>query len=121
MTVARPAKLVGNDFTQRTIGVDRSAAIRALTGGQPVVYALRLSDGVIKIGCSEHLELRRKNVEAGAQILAFRPGTLDDEKAIHATLVPHRARGFEFYHPTPEVIDVVNEMREHFNLPPLES
>jgi hypothetical protein len=105
--------------TARMRDLDRAQALRALTMNESVVYALRLNGGIIKIGCSASLHNRRRFVEAGAEILAFRFGTYEDEQAIHASLVPHRARGREYYHPTAEVLAVVNDMRDDFNLPHL--
>ena len=86
---------------------DRAQAIRALTGGEQVVYAARLPDGTVKIGCSGNLASRRRCIAPGAEILGFMPGDYDDEQAIHQTLKAHRARGWEYYHPTPAVLAVV--------------
>lgn len=94
---------------------DRNAALRALQGCESVVYAMRVDGGIIKIGWTTQLVTRRENLVG--QILGFRPGDYDDEQAIHASLIEHRARGREFYHPTPEVMAVVNDIRGHFNLP----
>lgn len=82
-----------------------------------VVYAARLKDGTIKIGCTSHLRQRMASLGVGlGALLALRPGGFADEKAIHVELVAHRARGHEYYHPTPEVIAVVNSMRADFGL-----
>lgn len=84
-----------------------------------VVYAVRLSDGVIKIGCTSNLDGRVRtlvSLSGGGELLAFRPGTEDDEQDIHAELKPHRARAHEYYHPTPAVIAVVNDMRRELGL-----
>lgn len=98
---------------------DRAAAIRALTGGEQMVYACRLVDGIIKIGCTGDLASRLRTVGSGAELLGFMPGDFADERAIHQTLTAHRARGREYYHPTPAVLAVVNEMRDRFDLPHL--
>lgn len=99
--------------------VEQTRALRALTAGvESVLYAVRLPDGVIKIGCTTDLATRRLSYRDG-EILAFIPGTFADEKAIHKTLAPHVAWGREWYRPAPAVIAVVNEMRAHFNLEPL--
>lgn len=95
----------------------RAEAVRSLTAGRSVVYALRLTSGEIKIGCSSDLANRRRYVGAGAEIIGFVFGEYEDEQAIHTRLVPHRSRGREYYHPTPEVMAVVNEMRDYFHLP----
>ena len=89
--------------------------LAALLHGQHVLYALRLEDGVIKIGCTKNLANRASGLHGN--ILGFRPGDFDDEKAIHDDLKAHRARGREYYHPRPEVLAVVNDMRDDFGLP----
>lgn len=94
-------------------------AVRALQAGHHVIYALRLRDGIIKIGCCKDLANRSSGL--GGQILAFREGDFAEELEIHRSLIEHRAHGREYYHPVPAVIAVVNEMRQHFDLPPLEA
>lgn len=94
---------------------DRNVALDALTAGQSFIYAMRLKDSIVKIGWSNHLANRRAQLRG--QILAFKPGSYYDEQDIHTSLSEHRARGREYYHPRPEVMAVVNEMRGHFNLP----
>jgi hypothetical protein len=97
---------------------DRAEALRALIGDRSVVYAIRLRDGIIKIGCSANVRSRR-NFYTGSEIVGFRFGDYADEQAIHAQLRSSVARGREYYHPTAEVLAVVNDMRQDFNLPPL--
>lgn len=109
----------GATHTKRDRNLDRAAAIRALTGGQQTIYAMRLTDGTVKIGCTGDLATRRRMVEAGAEVIGFMPGTFEDEAAIHKGLVQHRARGREYYRPSQDVLDVVNTMRSRFSLPPL--
>jgi hypothetical protein len=99
----------------------RSHLLRSLG---PVVYAIRLDDGTIKIGFTTDLEdrertVRRQGASATSEILAFLPGTLEEEQAIHASLTPHRARGLEYYHPTSAVLEAVNQMRTSLGLDPL--
>jgi hypothetical protein len=78
----------------------------------PVIYCIRLDDGCIKIGWTEDLAARKRWFGKGwERILAVTPGTIEDEKALHARLTASRARGREYYRPTPEVMDVVNTMR----------
>ena len=100
---------------------DRAQAIAALTAGRSVVYAMRLPGDTIKIGCSRNLASRRRCVHADAEILGFMFGEYDDEQAIHAALRSSRERGREYYRPTPEVLAVVNQMRDEFNLPHITS
>lgn len=87
-----------------------------------VIYAARLDDGTIKIGWTRHfghrLRMLKHAVKQDVELIAFRFGDFEDEQAIHAGLIPHRIEGKqEFYRPTPEVLAVVNEMRESLNLP----
>lgn len=102
----------------RSEQADRAQALRALQGDAQVLYALRLTDGTIKIGCTSNLAQRHRSYP-GAQILAFMPGDFEDEAAIHESLREYRARGWEYYHASPEVIAVVNAMRDEFGLPHL--
>lgn len=97
---------------------ERFGALQSLVGDAQTLYAFRTRDNLIKIGCTRRLAKRRSEVK-GKQLLGFMPGDFDDEAEIHASLAPHVARGLEYYHPTPEVLAVVNVMREPFGLPPL--
>lgn len=103
--------------TPKARAYDRASAIRALVGDSPVVYAVRLDNGLIKIGYTGNLPRRRNQL--GGEIIGFRAGDLDDEQGIHDTLVEHRARGREYYHPTAPVLAIVNELRRPFGLPDL--
>lgn len=93
----------------------RTEALAALQGSNSVVYAMRVPDGAIKIGCTTNLANRASSLHG--EILGFRPGTFADELAIHHSLIPHRARGREYYRPTDQVMAVVNDIRSHFNMP----
>lgn len=97
----------------------QSRLIKALTAHLPaVIYAVRLADGTIKIGCSSNFAQRLRSFRSqGGEVLGFRAGDFDDEAAIHDTLIDHRARGREYYHPTSPVLDVVNQMRDEYQLP----
>lgn len=103
--------------TPKGRGHVRTQALKALIGDRSVVYAIRTPDGLIKVGCSASLWNRRRSLGAAAEILAFRFGDFDDEQAIHRALAEHRARGREYYHPTPAVMAMVNDMRDEWNLP----
>lgn len=99
--------------------VEQTKAIEALTAAvESVIYAIRLPDGVIKIGCTKNLSRRRLSYRGG-EVLAFRPGDYPEEQAIHKSLARHLVYGREWYKPVPAVIDVVNEIRDHFHLEPL--
>lgn len=105
-------------ITERSSRVaSKHGALTAMCTGIHMVYAIRTTDGLVKIGCTSNLASRARQIPG--EIIAFRPGDFDDEAVIHATLAAHRARGREYYHPTTAVLAVVNDLREHFNLPPL--
>lgn len=99
-------------------GHDRAEALRAILGNRSAIYAIRTKAGDIKIGCTTRLWMRVN--EVGGEILAFRFGDFDEEWSIHASLRQHVARRQEYYHPAPEVMAVVNAMRDEWNLPHLE-
>jgi len=77
----------------------------------------------IKIGWTEHfgdrLRWLKSYVQQDVELIGFQFGSRDDEQEIHADLRSFVARGREYYHPTPEVLAVVNAMRESLNMPPL--
>ena len=85
-----------------------------------VVYAVRLNDGCIKIGSTTNLYQRIASLgtsnASAVELLAFTPGRLFEEALIHDALGNSLARGREYYHPTQEVLDVVNEMRGSLGL-----
>jgi len=92
-----------------------ASALRALG---PIVYAVRLTDGLIKIGHSADFAQRRRCIGGhSSEMLAVIPGaTRADEQAIHAQLTDHVHHGREYYNPTPGVLQVVNRMREQIGL-----
>lgn len=105
--------------SRKPISLSRTAAMKALGS---VVYAARLEDGTIKIGWTEHFENRLRwlanHLGQDVELLGFRSGGYDDEQDIHASLVRHRLDGRrEYYHPTSEVMAVVNKMRSGLGLP----
>jgi hypothetical protein len=48
------------------------------------------------------------------------PGTIAHEKACHALHARHLARGREYFHPHPDLLAHINEIRDHLNVPLLE-
>jgi hypothetical protein len=48
------------------------------------------------------------------------PGTLAHERACHAIHSAHLARGREYFHPHPDLLAHINEIRDHLNIPLLE-
>lgn len=93
------------------------ALLRAL--GE-VIYAIRTDDGLIKIGWTQQFDRRSLQINGDrTQILGFMRGTRADETRIHRELNANVAHGREWYHATPPVLAVVNEMRSTINLDPL--
>lgn len=82
-----------------------------------VLYAVRLPDGLIKIGYTTNLNNRLLKLKS-QKLLAFRFGDRADETAVHQSLSSHCARGREYYHPAPDVLAVVNRWRVDLGLPP---
>ncbi len=98
---------------------ERLSAFTALAAFGASVYAVRLADGLVKIGWTENLGRRKQHFGAAAELLGFQPGSRETENALHHSLRASVAHGREYYHATPEVLAVVNDMRADFNLPPL--
>lgn len=113
---------------RKTSEVQRVTTRRAalLTLGR-VVYAVRIDSGAIKFGCTGNLDnrlhtIRHQSGSATTELLAFEIGGFDDEKALHSRLDSSRIAGKrEYYHPTPEVMAIVNGMRARLSQPPLAS
>ena len=77
----------------------------------PVIYFLRVG-GLVKVGFTRDLAQRLPDYPPDTALLAWRTGaTLADEQALHEQLSPHTAARREWYHPTPEVIALVNQAR----------
>lgn len=100
----------------------RRAAIRdALAEIGEVIYAITCEDGLIKIGHTTDLRHRRSQHGVAFQdVVAVMPGSYEDEQAIHRSLRAHVARGREYYHPHPDVIDFVNDIRSRAGVAPIE-
>ena len=95
--------------------------IATANGLGPVIYAFATRDGLIKIGYSEHLGNRSARLGGMGRLLAFTPGaSMDEERAVHATLAEYVARGREYYHPSPAVLAAVNDMRARINMDPMD-
>jgi predicted GIY-YIG superfamily endonuclease len=90
----------------------RTEAIRAVQALGSLVYAVRTKDDLVKIGVTTDLLERMKHIKGGtAALLALKPGTFEDELAIHHRLRGHAVDGREYYLPTPPVLREVNIMR----------
>lgn len=100
--------------------VRRAAFYEALADIGEVIYAIRCPDGLIKIGHTTNLRDRRRQFDSDPRaILAVIPGTYEDEQAIHDGLRDHCARGREYYHPVPEILDFINDVRAKAGVPPV--
>jgi hypothetical protein len=106
-------------FSQRTRNTEATEALRILNMAGPVVYAIRTKDGLIKIGVTSQMSIRRRKLGPHDDILALKIGDRVVEQQIHARLTDHRHHGNEWYYPTPGVMAVINEMREDLGLKPL--
>lgn len=88
-----------------------------------VIYGVRTFDELIKIGWTANLAERLGgfgiNRSQLHRLLFIVPGTREEEKVIHSLLTEHIARGREHYHPSAEVIELVNLMRANYDLPPM--
>ena len=100
--------------------VRRRAIYEALGELGEVIYVIRCDDGLIKIGHTGCLRDRRRHHRADfADILAVIPGSYEVEQAIHQRFREHCARGREYYHPTPEILAFINDVREQAGVPPV--
>lgn len=92
-----------------------------LCKGSIYIYALiSTSNRLIKIGISGNAVRRRKTLEEHIKdslgLLAYRLSSRSEETEIHDHLKPYRAvhpnqpRGKEWFHPTPEVMSVVDSI-----------
>lgn len=94
-------------------------AMRALTGVE-LVYAVRCPDGLIKIGHTRNLLVRRAHINSALDaILAVEPGSYEDEQRLHDSLRASVARGREYYHPTADVLMYVNGIRIKLGVEPI--
>lgn len=71
------------------------------------IYYVAVGD-YIKIGWSTRMAGRLSMYPPDSVLLASHEGTLRDEAALHDRLKRWRAAGNEWYHPTPEVLAVVD-------------
>ncbi len=94
---------------------------KALLQFPPCVYVARLSDGTIKIGWTSNVAKRLGRLGPSPELLALKPGTLDDEAEIHDRLRGLAVRGREYYDLSGDVVAVVNELRQSAGLPHLDA
>lgn len=97
-------------------------AASRLTEDGSVLYAIRLSDGIIKIGWTSNLCRRWRqlvNTDKAEQFLGFTFGSRDEETELHRQLSAHVARGREYYHPHSDVLEIVNNWRSALGREPI--
>jgi hypothetical protein len=87
---------------------------RALRSLPPVVYFVRMPDGIIKIGYSASMETRMTKL--GGDLLALLPGTRDDERAHHERFAHCLDHGLEWFRPEPDLLAYVDTVREGLGL-----
>lgn len=93
--------------------IGRATALRSVG---TVVYAVQVG-ALIKIGYTSNLQHRLHSLSG--TLLAFRPGTLADELRAHEILDGHQHHGREWYYPTRQVMEFVNEMRADLGMEPV--
>lgn len=101
----------------------RAAAIQYHEVVGNVLYALRFKDGTIKLGCTGRIDSRLAHFYhidgCTPEVLAIKPGSFEDEQAVHGLLVDHLDHGREWYRPDPEVWAVINGWRTDVGMEPL--
>lgn len=114
----RRHKAVPEETVRRTAIYE---CLRELDGVE-LIYAIRCPGGTIKIGYTRELLNRRRHFDSAFKaILAIKPGTYADEQALHAQLRESVAHGREYYHPTPEVLAFINDIRADLGVDPIAS
>lgn len=113
-TISAGPYAAAGHWMSRSRKLTRHGALTAFEG-VPLVYAMRVPGNLIKIGHSRNIAARVRHLHG--EMLAVKIGDRDDEALIHQSLTEHVAKGVEYYTPTPQVLDVVNEMRTALGLP----
>jgi hypothetical protein len=85
----------------------------------PMVYFVRMPDGIIKIGHSGNLGQRINAL--GGELLAFKPGDRADERSHHERFAHLLERGREWFRPGDDLLDYINELRSGLGLPVTEA
>lgn len=81
------------------------------------VYFVRTDDDLIKIGFTTKFHVRRLGLGVSWEnLLLVRRATFAVEQELHQRFAQHVARGREYYHPAPEIIDLINDEREAMGL-----
>lgn len=95
---------------------------KALADLGECVYVIAFDGDMVKIGWTSNLRQRLINLhvsrdDLGARLLLVKPGTLDDERALHLRFAEHVTRGREYFRRHPDLMAWVNQERAAMNLP----
>ncbi|MBC7938713.1 MAG: GIY-YIG nuclease family protein, partial [Chitinophagaceae bacterium] len=105
----------GDGYRYSTSGeISFNEAARGISDLGEIVYAILVADGIVKIGWTTDLYNRFRNLrtcDGAVKVLGFTFGGHAEEMEIHKALHAHVARGREYYHPAPEVMEVINGWR----------
>lgn len=75
-----------------------------------IYYIESPSTGLIKIGTSQNIPKRMKQLEPGARLLATEPGSFKEEKSIHARFCADRDQVGEWFRPSPKLMDYIRSL-----------
>ena len=81
-----------------------------------LVYYIRIN-GQIKIGYTADLRQRSRNYPPGSELLAVEPGTLYTERDRHQQFHRSLARGREWFTPTPDLLDHIDDLAKEYGIP----
>lgn len=104
------AKVVGHTGAEARKRETASSIARELGD---CVYAVRTPDGLVKIGFTGDVGRRIGGFgSTWADVLLVISADIQYEKALHRRFAKYLARGAEYYFPTIEIMEWVNEERE---------
>lgn len=107
-----------NDGERVFTGGDRRSKTAQARDIGPLVYFIRSRDDLIKIGYTADLANRCMWFGGWSTVLAIVAGaTMADEHALHERFAESLARGREYFHPTPDLIGHINEIRGRLGVP----
>ena len=115
MTHAKPSRSV------KAVVRNASSAetARKATDGVEVVYYLRFTDGLVKIGTSRQaLErlAKHRRTKGDVEVLAVEFGGRDLERQRHEQFAHLRPTRHEHFTPAPELMDHIESLRQALNL-----
>ncbi len=114
---------VGGLSAAQVATMRRDEARSALRAMGPTIYAVSFEDGLVKIGHSANLVNRLHaygiNLDSLHRLLMVKSGTVYEELMLHEHFQPHLARGREYYHRAPEIVDYINAVRRQMGVRPI--